>query len=66
LGKAKIKSRLIGDCDPELWELPPKPKGMRWSTYLRLEQRFDRYEEVLDDHLIGVIARLMGRTGELG
>src|SRR5262245_46081829 len=24
-GKAKIKARLIGDLDPEEWELPPKP-----------------------------------------
>jgi hypothetical protein len=28
-GKAKIKSRLIGDCDPNEWDLPPKPKWMR-------------------------------------
>jgi hypothetical protein len=33
---------------------------MRWSTYSRLEERFDTYEEVLDDRLIGVIARLPG------
>jgi hypothetical protein len=65
-GKAKIKSRLIGDCDPDDWELPPKPKWMRWSTYSRLEQRFDTYEEILDDHLIGVIARLMGPSAGPG
>jgi hypothetical protein len=34
---------------------------MRWSTYLRLEARFDRYEDVLDDHLIGAFARFMHR-----
>jgi hypothetical protein len=45
---------------------PPKPKWMRWSTYGRLEDRFDNYEDVLDDHVIGVVARLMGRTGEPG
>ena len=32
-GKAKIKSRLIADLDPDEWDLPPKPKGMRWRTY---------------------------------
>ena len=30
-GKAKIKARLIGDLDPEEWELPPKPKWMRMA-----------------------------------
>jgi hypothetical protein len=39
---------------------------MRWSTYSRLEQRFDTYEEILDDHLIGVIARLMGPSAGPG
>ena len=47
-GKAKIKQRLIGDCDPDEWELPPKPRGMRWSTYNRLVERFDSYEAILD------------------
>jgi hypothetical protein len=26
-GKAKIKARLIGDLDPDEWELPPNPNG---------------------------------------
>jgi hypothetical protein len=47
-GKAKIKARLIADLDPDEWELPPKPKWMRWSTYNRLVDRFDSYEEILD------------------
>ena len=34
-GKAKIKSRLIADLDPDEWDLPPKPKWMRWRTYDR-------------------------------
>jgi hypothetical protein len=33
---------------------------MRCTTYRRLEERFDAYEEILDDRLIGVIARLPG------
>jgi hypothetical protein len=37
-GQAKIKSKLIGDHDPDEWELPPKPKWMRWHTYNRYEQ----------------------------
>jgi hypothetical protein len=58
-GKAKIKAQLIGTCDPAAWDLPPKPKWMRWSTYQRFVERFDQYEDSLDDHLIGVVARLM-------
>jgi hypothetical protein len=45
LGKERIKARLIGDLDPEDWELPPKPKWMRWETYNRYVERFDDYEE---------------------
>jgi len=46
-GKAKIKARLIGTCDPDEWTLPPKPKWMRWRTYNKHVERFDRYEELL-------------------
>ncbi len=48
LGKERIKARLIGDLDPEDWELPPKPKWMRWKTYNQYVERFDDYEEMLD------------------
>src|SRR4029077_15304830 len=47
-GKERIKARLIGDLDPADWELPPKPKWMRWATYNRYVERFDDYEEILD------------------
>jgi hypothetical protein len=47
-GQAKIKSRLIGALDPDEWDLPPKPKWMRWSTYNRYVERHDAYEAVLD------------------
>jgi hypothetical protein len=40
-GKAKIKSRLIADLDPDEWEFPPKPKWMRWRTY----NRYEAYEK---------------------
>jgi hypothetical protein len=48
-GKAKINSRLcaIGGFDPDEWDLPPKPRWMRWNTYNRAEQKFDRYNEML-------------------
>ena len=60
-GKAKIKARLIGDCDPDEWDLPPKPKWMRWSTYNRLVEKFDSYEEVLDRGITELMAKLLGK-----
>jgi hypothetical protein len=38
-GQAKIRSRLctIGGFDPDEWDIPPKPKWMRWRTYERAE-----------------------------
>jgi hypothetical protein len=60
-GKAKIKSRLIADLDPEEWELPPKPKWMRWHTYNRYVERFDRYEEVLEDGIVELMAKFLGK-----
>jgi hypothetical protein len=49
--KRKIKDRLIADLDPEEWELPPKPKGMRWRTYNRYVDRYDRAEDALERDL---------------
>ena len=34
--------------DADEWDLPPKPKWMRWSTYNRAEEAFGRYEAILD------------------
>ena len=58
-GKAKIKARLIADLDPDEWELPSKPKWMRWRTYNRLEEKFDGYEEVLDRGISELMAHLL-------
>jgi hypothetical protein len=59
-GKAKINSRLcsIGRFDLEEWDLPPKPKWMRWRTYNRVVERFDRYEAMLEEGLAEAIMRL--------
>lgn len=58
--KSKINRLLCerGGYDPEDWDLPPKPKGMRWRTYERFEQRFDRQEEKLDEEITRALARL--------
>jgi hypothetical protein len=61
-GKEKIKSRLcsIGGFDPDEWELPPKPKHMRWKTYNRAVEKFDEYEEILDVSFLGRAAKFLG------
>jgi hypothetical protein len=60
-GKARIKGRLIGNNDPDEWDFPPKPKWMRWTTYNRLEARFDRYEAALDYGCAALVAKLTGK-----
>ena len=60
-GQAKIKSRLIGNPDPDDWDLPPKPKWMRWRTYKQLVQRFETYEDVIEEHAFGQLARLLNK-----
>jgi hypothetical protein len=60
LGKQRIKSRLIGNLDPDEWDLPPKPKWMRWTTYNRYEKKFDRYEAILDYGCAALAAKLTG------
>lgn len=60
-GKAKIKGRLIADLDPDEWELPPKPKWMRWGTYNRIVERFDAYEEILNGGIAELMAKLLGK-----
>jgi hypothetical protein len=62
-GQAEIKSRLIGDCDPDEWDLPPKPKWMRWTTYNRYVERFDRYEDILDAGIVKLMAKILGKSG---
>jgi hypothetical protein len=49
-GKDRINSRLcaIGGLDPSDWAFPPKPNWMRWATYNRAEEKFDRFESTLD------------------
>jgi hypothetical protein len=60
--QSKINSRLfsIGQFDPDEWSFPPKPKWMRWKTYKRLEQKFERYEDILDIGIESLVAKLGG------
>jgi hypothetical protein len=61
-GKSKISSRLcsIGGFDPDEWDFPPKPKWMRWNTYNRAQDKFERYEQLLDVGLAWRTAKLVG------
>jgi hypothetical protein len=61
-GQSRIKNRLIADLDPDEWNLPPKPKWMRWRTYNRCVDRFDHYEAILDEGTVELLAKLMART----
>jgi hypothetical protein len=60
LGKERIKARLIGDLDPAEWDLPPKPRWMRWKTYNRYVERFDGCEEMLDKASISSVLKRLG------
>jgi hypothetical protein len=43
--KNKLCDR-IGEPDAsEEWDVPPKPKWMRWRTYERLSKRFEKYRD---------------------
>jgi hypothetical protein len=59
--KAKVKARLIGDADPDEWDLPPKPKWMRLSTYARWEAKYDEAEDILEEQCAFAVARFMKR-----
>jgi hypothetical protein len=59
--KAKVKAALLDDKHPDEWDLPPKPKGMRWATYERWVARYDAAEEKLDIQLIMAAELLMKR-----
>jgi hypothetical protein len=60
-GKAKIKSRLIANLDPDEWDLPPKPKWMRWQTYNRYVDQFDKYEAILEDGILELMGKFLGK-----
>jgi hypothetical protein len=53
--RQKVKSRLIADLDPRDWELPPKPKWMRWDTYERLAEKYQFQQGKLDQCMIDAL-----------
>jgi hypothetical protein len=53
--RQKVKSRLIADLDPRDWELPPKPKWMRWDTYERLAEKYQFQQIKIDQCMIDAL-----------
>jgi hypothetical protein len=47
--------------NPEEWEVPPKPKHMRWVTYNRLIERIETYESMSDALAAEVVMRRFAR-----
>jgi hypothetical protein len=46
--REKVKSRLIGDLNSREWDLPPKPKWMRWPTYERLADNYRFQQRIIN------------------
>jgi hypothetical protein len=65
IGKERTRSRLGNDHKyPVDWRLPPlKPKWMRWSTFERRLERYNRYEEVLLRDKAAACAKLSAKLG---
>ena len=45
--REKVKDKLIGTLNRREWELPPKPKWMRWHTYERLAQAYRFQQSII-------------------
>ena len=56
--REKVKDRLIGDLNRSEWELPPKPKGMRWQTYERLAGKYRLQQGMIDQCMADYLGRI--------
>ena len=61
--QCRIRRKLCerGNFDPDEWDLPPKPKGMRQRTYEGIEAKYDHYEAILRHNHIWPPAAAMHR-----
>jgi hypothetical protein len=55
--REKVKDRLIGELNRSEWDLPPKPKWMRWHTYERFAEKYDFQEGIIDQCMADFVAR---------
>ena len=54
--REKVKDRLIENLNRSEWELPPKPRWMRWHTYERLADKYRLKQDIIDEgmaHFLG-------------
>jgi len=56
--RSKRKRRLTDDGSLEAYEMP-KPKGMWWQTFYRLQRAAERAEDRAADDFITAVGRLM-------
>jgi hypothetical protein len=56
-------AKRLGSTDPDDYDLPEKPKWMRWSTYERLADRHDAANEKLDQQIVIALSRLLKVSG---
>lgn len=49
-----------GQIDADKLDMPPKPKSVREKTYARIEARYDRQDDILNDKLEAAAARYLG------
>ena len=54
-----VQAAGFGSQDYWAEDMHYKPKWMRWHTFNRLCARLDHYEEMLNDHTLRLLARLM-------
>jgi len=53
--REKVKDRLIGTHNRREYDLPPKPKWMRWNTYERLATNYYFQQGIIDKCLAGFV-----------
>ena len=56
----KLCDRIGGPGASDKWDVPPKPKGMRWRTYERLSNRIEKYRSKA-----GVLPRMFLLDGDV-
>jgi hypothetical protein len=61
--RRKLCDRIGGPGSHEEWDVPPKPKWMRWTTYARLESRIDAQDAILDRELSFAAAKFLQKWG---
>lgn len=56
--REKVKDCLIGNLNRREWELPPKPKWMRWHTYDRLAEKYRFQDGITRQCMADYLARV--------